>query len=195
MNFIKRVYFNVLTFLIRSIAILTGQLHAPWTKKKTSTKDVNKLMEILEDGDIILTRTEGEMTTLTIPGFWKHTIVYTGGGMVVEAVTPKVRETYLNDVIMKTDYYCVMRMKDLSKTEKEIFIEKARSYIGRYYDLNIDLFNEDQIFCSEIVFHGARKVKGVSFLEPRYRMGFPAFTPQDCYQAKRQFDLVLEKKD
>lgn len=193
MNFLKKVYFHVISSLVGILAKCTGLIHAPWTHKRLSYDDVVCLKGLLRVGDIILTRTDGELTTLTIPGYWKHAIVYIGQDKVVEGVAPFVRENWLANVVMKTDYISVMRMKDSSDQECYTLVEYALSCVGKKYDFGLKIWDEEEEYCSEIVYHGVNKAKRCEWVELRYRMGFPSLTPDDIYKARRKFDFIYEK--
>jgi len=191
MNWLKRVYFKIMSCLCWLVARGTGWIHAPWTHKITSYEDVLRLYGTIKVGDIILTRTRGEMSTLTIPGQWKHSAIYIGDKKILHAISPCVTKAYLADLIMKTDYFAVMRMKDMTEEEGKAIAGYALKYLGRDYDFGLQIWDEDEMYCSEIVFHSVNSVRE-NYIELRYRMGYPTFTPNDNYKARKKFDLITE---
>ena len=194
MNFLKRLYFDVVSFFIMLVVKGTGWIHAPWTHKKTCQDDIEAIKEVLIPGDIILTHTEGEFTTLTIPGFWKHCEIYVDYRKTVGAVSPKARMAWLEDVIHGTDYFCVIRMKGVTEKEGGIIAEHAYDNIGKFYDIRMNFKKGDKISCSELVFNAINESRP-NYLELRNRLGFMTVTPQDLHDAKSKFEIIYEKLD
>ncbi len=193
MNFFKRLYFDLLSTIIRIVAIGTSWIHGPWTRKKSSQDDVVAIKEVVKTGDIILTHTRGEFTTLTIPGYWKHVEIYDGNGKTIGAVAPKVRKTWLENVIHKTDYWCILRTKDHTTEDEMLIVTKAETFIGKYYDMRMNFNKPDRVSCSELYYHVINSIRP-NYLELRKRLGFDTVTPQDIYNAKSKFDIILEKR-
>jgi uncharacterized protein YycO len=194
----KQIYFDAISTITCAIADVVGPVHSPWTHKKTSSKDLIDMglsfidnHTVIQLGDVLLTRTNGELTTLAIPGFWKHGAVYIGNSQIVEAVTPKVRISYLPDLIMKTDYFAVLRVKNITPERQLKIVEKAKTYEGRKYDKRVRLKDDSEMFCSEVVYDSVNYAMESQYLELWERLGYPTFTPQDCYNARGKFDFIF----
>lgn len=61
-----------------------GHVHAPFTHKRMALRHFCALKECLIPGDVLMSRTDGELTNVFIPGFWSHGAVYVGDSQVVE---------------------------------------------------------------------------------------------------------------
>lgn len=195
MRLFKKIYFNVMTCLVAKFAKMTGGIHGPWTHKFMSQDNVEDILEIIQPGDIILTHTRGELTTATIPGFWKHCEMYIGDNFVVGAVAPQVRKTRLENIIHKTDYVAVARLIDVTPEERIIMVDEVKKFIGVYYDLGMDFNKPDKVCCSELMYNAVNKAR-TAFLNLRERLGFDTITPQDIYEARTcKFKIIyLEDK-
>lgn len=144
-------------------------------------------------GDVLLSRTKGELTTLVIPGFWKHAAIYVGNGKVVEAVSPFVKKSELSDFVYKTDYVSLLRVRDIKKTLGNRIAKRARDHIGKKYDFDLDIQNQDKVFCSEVAVDSINYVMG-AYLKARTVFGQKTITPDDLYNSREQLDLLFENK-
>lgn len=193
LNRLKRIYFDFLGSMIWVFAHTIGKLHMPWSRKEADFSHYIRLMRVIKPGDIILTRTKGEGSTLIIPGYWKHNAVYIGGGKVAESVVPKARISLLGNLIMRTDDFLVRRLINITPEEREEIVRKAISFNGREYDDRSDMRDDDEVNCSELCYHSINAARPGT-LELRYRGGYPTFSPQDCADAESKFTTVMEIK-
>jgi uncharacterized protein YycO len=199
-KFLKRLYFSLISKCAYYFAKAIGPIHSPFTHKQISYGDILRLKGYLKEGDILLTRTNGELTTYAIPGFFKHTIFYlgpdeNGQDKVIEAVKEGVRENYLINTLMKTDNVAVMRIKNLTPEELKFLKEYTTSLKGKEYDFGLKIWDEDSLYCSEVMYHGICKSRGYDYLKLKENFGFPSFTPQHIYENYAVFDLIFEKSD
>lgn len=200
MDWAKRTYYQAVSTTLSGLAYATGGIHAPWTHKGLDFDDVLAVRKQIQPGDIILTRTYGELTTITIPGYWKHAARYVGDDRVVEAVAPRVQENWLANLIMRTDCYAIMRVPDLPPGVIAHTIELTNQYLGRRYDMGLKIYEDDEVYCSEVIFHSTNKAMAAylrsdkPYIEQWKRLGYPAFTPDDNYKARKKFELVMEKR-
>jgi len=192
MNFLKRIYFIFFTHLIVFVAKLLGGIHGPWTHKRTSQQDVEDILPLIEEGDFILTRTRGELTTAVIPGYWKHSETYVGERHVVGAVSPQTRKTWIENLILKTDYFCVMRLKDVTKEEQQAICAMALAMLHIPYDFGMNFNEKSTVCCSELIFLSINHARPGT-LDLRPRMGFKTITPQDIADATSKFDVIYKK--
>jgi uncharacterized protein YycO len=174
-----------------------GHVRAPWSRKKLDYDTVKALTCALRIGDIILIRTNGELSTLAIPGFWKHAAIYVGTDekgdhQIIEAVNPVVRMSYLANLVMRTDNVAVRRIKDVTEDQVKALVNFAFKQLGKKYDKSLKIWDLEEVYCSEIVYHGVNNVMGYGFVELRERFGYPSFTPDDCYKANKKFETVFE---
>lgn len=190
----KRAFFHLLHEITGIFSKLVGKIHSPWTHKKLTYKHVVHLEEIMEPGDILITRTNGELTTLVVPGFWKHAAIYMGNSKTVDAVFAGVSERWLADLIMSTDYVAVMRVKDIDVHGQVDLIEFAQDQIGKPYDFEMRGTDISALYCSELVLNAVNVAMQDKYLELRERLGVLTFTPNDCYSARKKFDLIWESE-
>lgn len=196
MNWLKRRYYDLVSTLAFYIAKACGPVHAPWTKKRLDYSVVEEMLQVLQPGDILLTRTHGELTTIAIPGFYKHTAIYMGAGRIIEAISPKAKIGYLANLVLRTDNIAARRMNNITDEEVKLLSAKAKSYVDKetLYDYHMRFLDESSVSCSELGFNCINFARP-NYLELWYRMGYPSFTPQDFYYADSKFSTVFEERD
>ena len=194
MEYLKRLYYDFVSKIVFHVAQAIDDIRVPFTKKKVKYKHVLESKSLLKKGDIILTRTMGELTTFLIPGHWKHGMVYGGNGKVIEATRIGVHESYLEDALMKTDQFAILRVKGITEDKVDIFYSYAELQIGKAYDFGLKVWDEDSQYCTEILYHGLNKSMGKGFVVLRETLGFPTFTPDDCYKASKKFDIIYQRR-
>lgn len=140
--------------IIRTVAKLVGKIHSPWTHKKITSADYLSLQRILLPGDIILTRTMGELTNLLIPGFWKHSAIVSLSQSVIEAVGTGVQLTHLFDFVKGKDYLIVLRPR--TAQERRSAASVAEGLVGCGYDYEFDK-RDEEFYCSELVWVSFRR--------------------------------------
>ena len=190
----KFLWFEFLRKLTTIIAKIITPIHSPYSHKYIKYDHVMRAMTYLKSGDIILTRTHGDLSTVVIPGFWKHAAIYAGDGKIIDATSVGVTERHLADLMMTTDNVAVLRVanvvEDLSKGQ--LMVDYARLQIGKKYDLEMRVNRTDAMFCSELVYHAICHVFGKDYIELRERMGIKTLTPDDCYKAHGKFTVFLK---
>lgn len=194
MNFVKQAFYKIVWYFAYIFARIIGPIHAPWTHKKTSFKDVCEVMKLLRPGDVLVDRTRGELTTLCIPGFWKHAAVYDGKRNVIEAVNPFVRKNSIVDFIMHTDHVAVLRVKKISIAKGKIIARRAETHLGKKYDYRLSASNTKEVYCSEIAFDSVNFAMGKGYVQLHRVFGAMTITPNDLYNDREKFDLIWEKK-
>lgn len=205
MKALERLWADFLSHVIELTSKTIGMISDPFVTKCTSYKNILDILPILEEGDVILTRTYGHASTLIIPGFWKHATIYVGRDVVgtplvkgepaiIEAVAPKVRYAYLNDLIQKTDYFCVLRLKNINKEQRKNVALEAMKFIDKKYDFRQCLNKEDRVSCSELVFHAVNNVLagGHHYLVPVEKLGYLTYPP-DQIRHDEHWMVLYEK--
>jgi hypothetical protein len=138
---------------------LIGKVHAPWAHKKVGGLHYNAALALLEPGDVLMSRTDGELTNLFIPGFWSHGAVYVGDGWVVEAIGEGVVYTDLVTWMTTKDAVRVCRPLFASYAQREAAALWARSFVGRRYDYSFASGN-DAFYCFELTYAIYQKAMG-----------------------------------
>ena len=99
----------------------------------------------LERGDVILTRSRFNLTSIFIPGLYSHACVFDGHN-VVEMVSSGYRAIDIDDLLTHTDYIQVLRLKE----GLNYFIEQVLSREGASYDIAFRPDNKN-LYCTELV--------------------------------------------
>ena len=187
MQWIRRQILNLLHPLLWTL----GRTRRKSTKLTSS--QFYELSKILEPGDVLVTRTSGNVLNWFIPGFWSHAVLFVDCDeqSCVDAVFPKVRRVNLMDLMLHVDHMAIMRPKFATEEQKLAAMVVAESFIGRPYDLVFEPAH-DAFYCSELVWQVyAETVEDWDF-EARERLGVETVTPQDLYDASKHFDCIWE---
>lgn len=113
--------------------------------------DVKTAMQLLQAGDVILTRTEHTFSELAIQGYWSHAALYVGDGLVMEAISDGVVKHGIYDALMHCDHFCVLRPSVLKDCEIQQAVAKALTLEGTLYDFFFDGRDKTMLFCSELI--------------------------------------------
>lgn len=196
MDSLNRLYIKAMRPIMSNVAKFIGPIHAPFSHKNIDFDDVIIAQQLMEPGDAILDRTNGELTTAVIPGFWKHAILYIGNGRVIEAVGEGVRENWLANVMMKTDNcVCLRKRGGFTPEQKAKVVNAGKRRIGWHYNYEMDTTSPNTVYCSELIMDTWDEALGYEYFELQNRMGFLTITPDDCYNAKGKMEILWEKKD
>lgn len=194
----NKFIFSALYKFTSILSRLIAKIRAPWIKKAIEYADVDLIQKChLEMGDFIVTKTNGELSTLLIPGFYAHLAINVGDGYIIDATPAGVQMRYLADLCMKADNVAIIRPKwDTINADIEINRLVAFCYeqLGKKYDYSFNLQSSEAFFCSELGMKALNYAKRKEFIEARETWGIPTFTPQDCYLATKKFDIIWEKR-
>ena len=159
---------------------------------------------VLMPGMGLVTRTRGCLTNLIILGYWKHAAIYVGEidgiDYVVEAVGTGVVKTPLDQFMLNKDDYAAMRplFADQSLMDRAAVI--CLQQIGSSYDylFEYNLGDNSEFYCQELVWYGYEKalneVERSSPFTPREVFGIKYMSPQDMYNARSKWEIVIEKE-
>lgn len=150
-----------------------------------------RLLELLQDGDALVTRTDWRPTNVLIPGYWAHVGMYRQGE-VIEAVYPKVRSVSAIDFLSRVDHVTVRRVTGPSREQRHEISNEMKRYVGIPYDFMFEPGHK-AFYCSEAVYEAIRVVLKNWKFEPRDRMGVMTITPQDIADARAYFREVVTK--
>lgn len=181
---------TLLKFLL-PISKAIGHIHAPWSRKKIKAKQVEQVLKLAEPGDIILTRTMGELTNFAIQGYFKHVAMYVYDKTVCESISPKTCTTNIYDFLMTKDAFCLLRPKWLTQAERLRAAQIMVSLCGKPYDYMFDI-GEEGFYCAESGWFSLDKASEIDgeIFGKRTTMGVQTVLPQDFYDAKSKFDLL-----
>lgn len=160
--------------------------------KLISYEEANIIMSSLEKGDVILTRTSNSYSNYIIPGYWKHAALYIGNGEIVEAVYPEVHKDSIVNLIMHTHNIVVLRFKDKNITDIiPSIVSEAISYVGKEYDQELNTGNDERLYCSEVIYNSVNKASNFNYIESKYRWGYPTYSPDDIFNDRAKFDVIM----
>lgn len=138
-------------------------------------QQVNKILESVKPGDILLSHETYRLTSMFIKGFWDHAAIVSSRGTVIEAVGTGVREVDLEEWLFKKDYVKVVRtyLSDAVCLSAGV---ASLEFIGFKYNFTFSWINP---------FHVARNVRGVYCSQLVY----------ECYlQALKTFKHLMPQK-
>jgi uncharacterized protein YycO len=169
-------------------------IHMPFSKKRIDQDDYEHMLSVLKVGDVISTKTRGELSNVFIPGFWSHVAIYSGNGRVIEATTQGVVETNLAWFLFSKDYCAASRPNFLNEDQKWLVIDYCKRQIGKPYDYSFHTSDIDKFYCSEIVYHAFKFVLGQSPFKLKVVLGQETVAPSDFYNATKLFSRMYLSK-
>jgi uncharacterized protein YycO len=142
---------KILSWAIENGSKTVSKLHSPWSKKLICSHDYLTIIKEMRAGDILVSRTKGELGNLFIPEFFKHVAMVISSEFVIEAVSSGVIKTHIFDFIRSKDYICLYR--PISTIPQETIgnaVSMALSFLGLGYDYTFSTENK-RFYCSELV--------------------------------------------
>lgn len=168
------------------LAKIVAKIHAPFNHKKMTEQDCIEILEVIQDGDVLLTHTSGELSNLFL-AFFGHGAIFSKGS-IFEAVTKGTKETDPMFFLSRKDDVLVLRPKfHINKDTLHYFLSSNEN---KEYDYEFE--SEDgQFYCFEYVATGINKNAKVKV--------YPVKTPLGAkYLAKsfqnENFEVVWKKK-
>lgn len=139
----------MLLYIVRFFSKMIAKIHAPFSVKYVSGLDFDVISKCCLPGDILLSRTRGELGNLFIKGYWKHAAIVKDADTVVEAVTKGVVITHMFDFLRTKDSVALLRASIPEDVRKQI-ADEAISFVGCDYDFEFQK-NDPEYYCSELV--------------------------------------------
>ena len=201
----QQVMFGIAEAFGRVIA----DIRSPWGRhSKRVTEEVHaQFAELLEPGDVLITRRDDVATNLFLPGYWPHAMLYIGppSTRVRLAVTLDreraarwidplhVLEARKDGVLFRpladslaVDAVAVIRPR-LTPPEVAQALTGAISHEGKLYDFDFDFFRADRLVCTEVVYRALDGVGPIRF-ELKRRAGRPTLSAEDL------LDMAVEDR-
>jgi uncharacterized protein YycO len=170
-----------------------GNLKSPWTVKLVDGDDYEKIKMIVRPGDIFVTRTFGHLSTIMIPGYWKHAAIMGPRGWVLEAISAGVMETDLVSFLTSKDEVCIVRPTFCFPAVSLAAAKAADALLGAKYDYEFSLGNR-AFYCAELVYVAYKTVTPDIQFGPRDRLGLMTVTADDFFLAKTWFSPVYDSR-
>lgn len=190
-NFLQITFFNLVSFLSYQI----GKIHIPFARKLITGEDFRSMMKTSpQDGDILLSRTNGELGNVAIPGVFSHVAIIRGN-TVYESTAEGVVRRDIVDFFMNKDVICLLRPNFTSSENVMNMMNYLENQIGKPYNYKFKFSEEDEMFyCTELAYKTFLRSVPQSPFTLRERLGVPTVTPDDFYNAKKKFTIIWKSQ-
>ena len=109
----------------RAVSLLsTSPDHVP----SLPSEIAGQVLELLEPGDVLVTRKEHAITNYFLPGYWPHVAMYVGDEQVVESMKDGVLEREMASPFGNDSVAVIRPVLDAETIQ--LAIERARSHVG-----------------------------------------------------------------
>jgi hypothetical protein len=171
--------------------LVSGVSTKPDHQPQLASESAQQIREMLQPGDVLVTRKEHAVTNYFLPGFWPHAALYIGTSddlqrlgladheqlkprwqrllecdsseprRVLEALKDGVRIRSLASPFA-SDAVVVLRPQ-LSETEIGRAISRGMFHESKPYDFDFDFTRSDRLVCTEVVYRSYEQVGGTNF--------------------------------
>lgn len=177
---------------------IIADLRNPFHTKRVTPEIQRQLGEILQPGDVLVSRHDDAVSNLFLPGYWIHASLHIGTETqrrqlgvqldaqrsarwidpirVLEARKDGVRFRPLDDTLA-VDAVALIRPR-LARQHLAEALERAVTHEGKLYDFEFDFFRSDRLVCTEVVYRAYHGVGGMEFAL-RQRAGRPTLSAED----------------
>lgn len=172
--------------LLLPVSKLVSKFHRPETD--FSSAQYIMLKSKIQDFDVLVSRTEWEMSNLFLPGKWKHCAIYRNG-MVFEATTHGVRCITLEEFVFKKDKVGLCRANaSIGEMDGENILHFLYDNMGEGYDYTFDWGTTKQWYCSKYVYFAlCEGIKGFAMnFHLSRRIGETDCAPDDIWAQLNQ---------
>jgi len=184
---------------------------------KVKGSEVRSIINVLQDGDILLRRYDGYLNTLFTPGFWGHAALYVGNNNVIHAVgegviiedildfcrcdsvgvyRPSVTDVNILNAITTAKNLNNISIRDTSiRNMNTEAVSDAIDTANQFYLNNTQYdykFQKDNgtVYCTELV---DRCYNGIFYADYKTIMGNTILIPDDISKSKAVY-TILEVK-
>lgn len=120
-----------------------------------------EILELLQPGDVLVTRKEYAFSNYFLPGYWPHVAMYVGNQQVVESMKDGVQEREMASPFGNDSVAVIRPVLDAASIEHAI--GRARSHVGKPYDFDFDFTRADRLVCTEVVYRSYEGLGGMKF--------------------------------
>jgi hypothetical protein len=186
----KRLLLKIVTWATPKLSVI----YMPFSRKEIVGSDFHDCQKLLQTGQVILSRADGNFTNLLIPGFWTHVGMVTENNTVIEAVTHGVREVDLYTFFLGKDHVCLLDCNYLTPSEKLTASRWACKQAGKPYDFGMALGGMASFFCSELVYFAQTFANPNIPFVPRTVLGVETIAPNDFWAASKYYKVVFQSE-
>ena len=151
--------------------------------KRITPAQAARLREVLQPGDVLVTRHDDAASNLFLPGFWPHSALFIGeeegwpegvnppphsrydpdghGLTVLEAKKDGVLLRALEDTLQVDA--CVVLRPTLPPAQVAQAVARGISHAGKLYDFVFDFSVSDRLVCTEVIYRAFHGVGPVAF--------------------------------
>lgn len=126
-----------------------GDIYLATTPPKVKAKDIRKLLELLQPGDIICRRYIYYLDAYFIKGKYSHSGIIINREMMIHSIAEGVDYIDIIDYTKDCDGFILLRPNiDIQRS-----IAFAKRQVGKPYDFLFDKSEKDAFYCHELVFY------------------------------------------
>jgi hypothetical protein len=204
----QRSGINAVTFsLFRLSGRVISEIRNQWRRKRITPRVRKRIGELLQPGDVIITRHDDALSNHFLPGFWPHGAFYIGTAdarrklgvtmtadrwarsgedtCVLEArkdgvLFRKLAETLAVDC-------CVVIRPRLGEQDRRDAVTRAVTHEGKLYDFEFDFSRADRLACTELIYRSLHDA-GAIRLSLKERAG------RFCLSAEDLLDQAVDQE-
>jgi len=156
----------------------------PHTAKKLSEEQKKEIREALKPGDIILTMSPGYpgwqvLEEVTARSCFTHAALYEGDGKILETLSSDgVARTELEDTLNDAALIEVLRPPYKTPEDRDAVISYSRSKMGRSYDYGFNTNDDNELYCSEMIYWALKSMQNPIEVKGNHFMGHYIVSPQ-----------------
>jgi len=146
----------------------------------------HRMYDVLQPGDIVLSKDAKKLTTILIPGIWSHAAVCVSKDKdfeIAEMVASGYKKTTFVDFCAEATRVVILRGKNFDSYYTKKFIANTLSYVGTPYDQKFKL-GVGALSCSELVYMADSEKRLDCSLEDVAGLGRPYISPTGIYFSK-----------
>lgn len=172
---------------ISPLTIFFGKIQSP--ESEMPDMSYEKLVSVINPGDVLLSRRTYSLSNIGIPGFYKHAVLYVGNGKIIEAIGKGVQEVSLARWIYTYDHAICLRPLFASKEGIDGACSFAINQRGKKYDYEFSP-GIQSFYCSELVYYSYIYSMPESPFTLRKSLGVDTVVPEDFLKASSKFKQV-----
>lgn len=161
----RKLYKEVALWLMTTKAYKFFMNHIIWRLRfsnyytKLTGEQYHHLYQVLQPGDILLTKDNAKATSFIVPGEFPHAALCIDKSErfpfnhpeIVEMVHEGFNKAWAFDVCKESDRVAIIRCLDWDADYTRRVIEAAKSFEGTEYDISFSL-GVQTLYCSELIF-------------------------------------------
>ena len=183
---------------LESAGRAVAEMRVHQRKRRVSRTLLERIRKLLRCGDVLVTRHDGALSNLFLPGYWPHAALYigteqarerlgvvldddkarlwTGDRCVLEALKDGVRFRPLEETL-NIDAVAVIRPR-LDERHIASALGRAAQHEGKIYNFDFDFFRSDRLVCTEVIYRAFDGLGDMHF-ELQERAGRPTLSAED----------------